>query len=138
MGQLFTYYFRSYFCENRGLSQVVVRLILRLQPSGIVGFFYNGKVAVKLLTNLFNYNDGFQSTAIRQFTLDSTAMANANTAGEFVLTLDRVNSGDFIAFDYFELSGDIDPIPEPATMLLFGTGLVGLIGYNRKRFSKKN
>jgi hypothetical protein len=102
-------------------------------PFGQIDVYFNGVVQ----TNLFNFNDGFQSTAIRQFALDSNAMANANTAGEFVLTLDRANSRDFIAFDYFELSGDIEPIPEPATMLLFGTGLVGLIGYNRKRFSKK-
>jgi hypothetical protein len=38
----------------------------------------------------------------------------------------------FVINDAFGGAGDVAPIPEPATMLLLGSGLAGLVGFRRK------
>lgn len=56
--------------------------------------------------------------------------------GDLIYTL---NDGSTITFDIqFIDKGDVAPaVPEPATMLLLGSGLIGLVGYGRKKFFKK-
>lgn len=71
---------------------------------------------------------GSAATEISSFIWDGE---NTATAGLSVDQGVTVQSGSGVFFD----SGPTDPVPEPATMLLFGTGLMGLLG---ARSRKKN
>jgi len=56
--------------------------------------------------------------------------------GTFTVTLGSV-WGDFY-IEKSDLEITYNPVPVPSTILLMGGGLFGLVGYNRKRFSKKS
>lgn len=84
----------------------------------------------------FEY-DGF--TDVFGVTIDGLTAGNTyNIALNIADAADyALDSGVFIQGGTFS-DTPTDPIPEPATMLLLGSGLIGLAGFGRKKFFKKS
>ncbi len=55
--------------------------------------------------------------------------------GENLIQVLAEDHGVATFFD-LKLTGDVAPVPEPSTILLMGIGLLGLVGYSRKRSKK--
>jgi hypothetical protein len=55
--------------------------------------------------------------------------------GSYIFAGDMDNDRDFS--DIVTQAESITPVPEPSTVMLVGTGLLGMIAFGRKRFNKK-
>jgi len=72
------------------------------------------------------------------YTVNLTAWLQLQDTGLLNVTLTSLEGDFYFTFSQLTATGDTAPVPEPSTILLLGTGLLGLVGYGRKRFSKKS
>ncbi len=99
------------------------------------GAWFSGEVTTSVHFNLYNDGNLVNSSNVL-FTSDTPTFLSSGYAGPVDTVGVFSNANDFYVMDDVTYA-TVATVPEPSTMLVLASGLIGLVGYGRKKFFKK-